>query len=200
LTFYATDRRFTHLYRGLPSADRTRQLLRIRCLLKRQLPPYLKEIKMRYLRPTLLSLAINLGALAAMPALAAAASPSADLAHSCQQPASAEDTAQRMLQRTDQQVPAVQSVLQKYSPELRDLRQLACENRQAFKAMSASDPKLQELAAAQGKTIADTMVVRKRVRAELDSLLTETQREKFHKMGNRRSRHWSGDQGQGMNG
>jgi LTXXQ motif family protein len=162
----------------------------------------LKEITMRYLKPTLLSLAINLGGFAALPALAAAASPSAHHAHSCQKPASAEDPAQRMLQHmtrrlqlTDQQVPPVQSVLQKYSPELRDLKQLACDNRQAFKAMSATDPKLEELAAAQGKTIADTMVVRKRMSAELDSFLTQTQRESFHKMQHRRSRHWSRDHG-----
>jgi Spy/CpxP family protein refolding chaperone len=177
---------------------------------ERQLPrstTHSKEIAMRYLKPTLLSLAINLGGLAAMPTLAATTGASADNAHSCQRSASAEDQAQRMLQRmtqrlqlTDQQRPAVQSVLQKYLPELRDLRQLACDNRQALNALAATDPKLEELAAAQGKTIADTMVLRKRMRADLDNLLTETQRASLHKMLHRRARHWSQDHGQEMSG
>jgi Spy/CpxP family protein refolding chaperone len=70
----------------------------------------------------------------------------------------------------------------KYRPELRDLRELRSDNRKALARMDASDARLQELAEAQGKAIADMIVLRKSMRADVDRVLTDEQRQQLREM------------------
>lgn len=70
----------------------------------------------------------------------------------------------------------------KYRPELRDLRQLLSDNRKALTRMDATDAKLHELAEAQGKTLADMIVLRKNMRADVDKILSDDQRRQLQEM------------------
>jgi LTXXQ motif family protein len=142
-------------------------------------------------RPLLLSMVIALSGITATPIFAARSSAPGGHEIDCVQRGAkfADGGEQPMLQHmterlqlTSEQRPGVQGVLQKYLPELRDLRRLSCDNRKALKAMSVSDPKLEELAAAQGKTVANTLLARKRMHAALADLLTDAQRERLQRM------------------
>lgn len=89
------------------------------------------------------------------------------------------DRMTRFLGLSTEQQQAMKAVEDKYGPEMRELRQLSFDNRKALDKMDASDPKLQELAAAQGKTLADMMVLRKQMRAQMEQTLTDAQRQKL---------------------
>lgn len=94
------------------------------------------------------------------------------------------------LNLTQEQRASIKAIYDKYRPELRELRQLQSDNRKALAKMDATDTRLQELAEAQGKTIADTIVLRKKMRDEMGAILTEDQRQKLHEMfGHRRHQH-----------
>ena len=86
------------------------------------------------------------------------------------------------LNLSKEQRQAMHAIEDKYRPEMRDLRQLLADNRAALMKMDAGDAKLQETAEAQGKTLADTMILRKKMHAELDKVLTEEQRQTLGKM------------------
>ena len=73
----------------------------------------------------------------------------------------------------------LKSIADKYRPEMRELVQLSFDNRNALDKMDASDPKLQELAEAQGKTIADLTVLRKKMRSQMEQVLTDAQRQQL---------------------
>jgi Spy/CpxP family protein refolding chaperone len=77
---------------------------------------------------------------------------------------------------------ALKAIEAKYLPEMHELRKLSFDNRNALDKMDASDPKLQELAEAQGKTMADMTVLRKKMRSEMDKVLTVSQRQKLKDM------------------
>ncbi len=84
------------------------------------------------------------------------------------------------LKLTKEQRASLNAIDAKYRPELRDLRQLRSDNRKALTRMGASDPKLQELAEAQGKTLADMIVLRKNMLADVEKVLSDDQRRQFH--------------------
>ena len=88
----------------------------------------------------------------------------------------------RVLGLSAEQQQALKAVEAKYGPEMRELRQLSFDNRKALDTMDASDPKLQELAAAQGKTVADMTILRKQMRAQMEQTLTDAQRQKLKAM------------------
>lgn len=109
------------------------------------------------------------------------------LAHHCRQSPDANEThgwgrLAKRLNLTKEQRQSMNAIDDKYRPQLRDLRQFLQDNRAALAKMDAADAKLPELAAAQGKTIADMIVARKNMRSEMDKVLTEEQRQKLGKM------------------
>jgi len=93
------------------------------------------------------------------------------------------------LNLTKEQRQAMNAIEDKYRPELRDLRQLLKDNHAALAKMEPADAKLQELADAQGKTIADLIVVRKQMRSEVAKVLTEEQRHQVREMLQRQHHH-----------
>ncbi|MGA7181118.1 MAG: Spy/CpxP family protein refolding chaperone [Thiobacillaceae bacterium] len=99
------------------------------------------------------------------------------------------------LNLTQEQRQSLYAIKHKYRPEQRDLRQLLSDNRKALAKMDASDPKLQELAEAQGTTVTDMIILRKKMRAEMEAVLTEDQRKTLHEMFERRRHHrgWNSD-------
>lgn len=108
-------------------------------------------------------------------------------AHGCDQPRPGMEgrgfeRMARFLDLSAEQQQALKSIEAKYGPEMRELRQLSFDNRKALHRMDASDPGLQELAAAQGKTMADMTVLRKQMRAQMDKVLTDAQRQKLKDM------------------
>lgn len=86
------------------------------------------------------------------------------------------------LNLTTEQRASLSAIDDKYRPELRDLRQLLSDNRKTLTRMDATDPKLQELAEAQGKTLADVIVLRKNILADVDKVLSDDQRRQFHEL------------------
>lgn len=95
----------------------------------------------------------------------------------------------RFLDLSVEQQQALKAIEAKYEPEMRELRQLSFDNRKALGKTDASDPRLQELAAAQGKTMADMMVLHKQMRSQMDKVLTTAQRQKMQDMFEQRRGH-----------
>jgi Spy/CpxP family protein refolding chaperone len=93
------------------------------------------------------------------------------------------------LNLSKEQRQSMNAIDDKYRPPLRDLRQLLQDNRQALAKMDATDAKLPEVAAAQGKAIADLIVARKNMRSEMDKVLTEEQRQTLDKLFEQRGHH-----------
>jgi Spy/CpxP family protein refolding chaperone len=90
------------------------------------------------------------------------------------------------LNLTPEQRQSLYAINSKYQPTLRDLRQQRSDQRSLLAKMDAADAKLQDTAAAQGKTFADMIVTRKMMRAEMDKVLTDAQRDKLERMLERR--------------
>ena len=84
---------------------------------------------------------------------------------------------------------ALEAIGDKHRPELRQLRDTLGDNGRALRKAQADDPKLAELAGAQGKAIADMIVLHKQIRAEVDKVLTDQQREKLDMMRQHAWRH-----------
>jgi Spy/CpxP family protein refolding chaperone len=95
----------------------------------------------------------------------------------------------RFLDLSAEQQQALKAIEAKYGPEMRELRQLSFDNHKALDKMDASDPRLQELAAAQGKTMADMTVLHKQMRAQMDKVLTPAQRQKMQDRFEQRRHH-----------
>jgi Spy/CpxP family protein refolding chaperone len=93
------------------------------------------------------------------------------------------------LNMSAEQRQAMQAIDAKFRPEMLKLRQVLKDNRDALDKMDASDPKLQELAEAQGKTMADMTVLRKKMRSQMDQVLTDAQRRQLQAMFKYRSHH-----------
>ena len=94
---------------------------------------------------------------------------------------------ERMAHRLDltkDQLTAVRAIVDRHRPELRTLRDQMADNHKQLselKKQSAMDEgRLRTLADAQGKTIADLIVLRTEMRGEIDKVLTDKQREKLH--------------------
>lgn len=81
------------------------------------------------------------------------------------------------------------AIKDKYQPQMRALRQSLSGQRDALSKLEANDAKVQEAAAAQGKTIAELIVLRKQMRGEMDTVLTEEQRQAMSKFMQHRGRH-----------
>jgi Spy/CpxP family protein refolding chaperone len=80
---------------------------------------------------------------------------------------------------SQEQRQALEAIAEKHRSDLRQLRDSISDNGRALRKAQADDPKLQELAAAQGKAIADMIVLHKQIRAEVDKVLTDQQRERL---------------------
>lgn len=80
---------------------------------------------------------------------------------------------------SQEQRQALDDIADKHRSVLRQLRDSISDNGRALRKARADDPKLQELAAAEGKAIADMIVLHKQIRAEVDNVLTDQQREKL---------------------
>ena len=93
------------------------------------------------------------------------------------------------LNMSAEQREAMKAIDDKYRPEMRELRQLMKDNRDALDKMDASDPRLNEVAEAQGKTMADMTVLLKKMRAQMDKVLTDAQRRQLQTMFRFRSHH-----------
>lgn len=74
---------------------------------------------------------------------------------------------------------ALEAIADKHRSDLRQLRDSISDNGRALRKAQADDPRLPELALAQGKAISDMIVLRKQIRAEVDNVLTAEQREKL---------------------
>jgi Spy/CpxP family protein refolding chaperone len=107
----------------------------------------------------------------------------------------------KRLHLSPEQRQSMRAVEEKYRPQMRDLRQNLTDNRQALAKLGAGDPKFQELADTQGKSIARMIVLRKQMRAEIDPILTEPQRQQLERMLEHRRHHGEhgehGDRGRG---
>ena len=90
----------------------------------------------------------------------------------------------RHLDLTGDQLTAVRAIEDKNRPQLRSLRdQMSANHRQLRELAQAPDAgKLRSVADAQGKAIADMIVLRAEMRMEIDKVLTDKQREKLHHM------------------
>jgi Spy/CpxP family protein refolding chaperone len=99
-----------------------------------------------------------------------------------------------------EQINALKVIEAKYGPEMRKLGQMAYDNRNALDNMDASDPKLEALATAQGKIIGEMMIVRKKMRFQMDRVLTDAQRQKLTDLFEQsvRQRVHHGDRREGM--
>lgn len=93
------------------------------------------------------------------------------------------------LNMSAEQRQALKAIDAKYRPEMVELRQLSKDNRDALDKMEATDPRLREVAEAQGKTMADMTVLRKKMHAEMDKVLTDAQRKQLKAMFEYRSHH-----------
>jgi Spy/CpxP family protein refolding chaperone len=93
------------------------------------------------------------------------------------------------LHLTKEQREAMKTIAEKYRPGQSELRQLLKDNRAALQKMTSTDAKLTELAEAQGKTMADMIVLRKKMRDEMSAVLTDDQRQALSKMLERRDHH-----------
>ena len=78
---------------------------------------------------------------------------------------------------------SVHAIEDKYRPQLRSLRDQMTDSRKALREAAAQpvpdDAKVRMLADAQGKGVAEMIVLRARMFGEMRSLLTETQRAKL---------------------
>jgi Spy/CpxP family protein refolding chaperone len=95
----------------------------------------------------------------------------------------------RLLGISFEQRLALKVIVDKYRPELRELAQLSFDNRKALSEMDASDPGLQELAAAQGKTMADMTVLLKQMSSQMDKVLTPAQQQRMEDLFGQRQQH-----------
>lgn len=95
----------------------------------------------------------------------------------------------KRLQLSKEQRQSMNAIEDKYHPKLRDLGQSLGDNRAALKKMDANDPKLADTAAAQGKAIADLIVMRKQMHAEMRQVLTEAQRQTLDTLREQRHHH-----------
>jgi Spy/CpxP family protein refolding chaperone len=121
------------------------------------------------------------------------------LAHSfegrggCRQHAMWNGGMERMAERlglSHDQRQALDAIDDKYRPQLRSLREQMWDNGKALHAARAEDAKLRTLADAEGKALADMIVLRKQMRAEIDKVLTDEQRERLHRFMEHRRDPW----------
>lgn len=101
----------------------------------------------------------------------------------------------RHLDLTGDQLTAVRAIEDKHRAQLRDLRDRMRANHKQLRALAkAQTPdagQLKTVADAQGKAIADMIVLRGEMRVEVDKVLTDKQREKLRHM--RGKGHWGHD-------
>ena len=102
----------------------------------------------------------------------------------------------RRLDLTDTQRKQMQGIFDQYKPEREKLQTALRDNRKEIDALSAADQKLAEVADKQGKAFGQMIVLRKKIEAAIDAVLTPAQREKMRQM--KQHRGWAGhERGQG---
>ena len=111
-------------------------------------------------------------------------------------PAAGVEHMAKRLDLSADQLTSVRSIVDKNRPQLRSLRDQMAANHKQLRALAedaAQDPgKLRAIADAQGKTIADMIVLRTQMREDIDKVLSDKQREKLHHMHGKD--HWEHDE------
>jgi Spy/CpxP family protein refolding chaperone len=91
-----------------------------------------------------------------------------------------------LLDLSSDQIAALRAIEDKYRPGLRDAVDRLRESRRALAQVDPADTgKLRATADARGKAIADLIVMRTQMRAEVHAVLTEQQRKRMHEMSHR---------------
>ena len=92
----------------------------------------------------------------------------------------------KRLDLSKEQLTSVRSIVDKNRPQLRSLRDQMATNhkklRELAKDAAPDTGQLRIIADAQGKAIADMIVLRTEMRTEIDKVLTDKQRDKLHHM------------------
>jgi periplasmic protein CpxP/Spy len=104
---------------------------------------------------------------------------------SCHAPAMGYGGMGRMMHRlglSPDQRQALDAIDDKYRPQLRGLMEQLADNGRALRKLPADDAGLRTLADTEGKAVADMIVLRKQMRAEIDKVLTDEQRERLHRL------------------
>jgi Spy/CpxP family protein refolding chaperone len=87
---------------------------------------------------------------------------------------------------TKEQRDAVRAIVDKSRPQKRALRDTLRENRRQLRALmqagTPSESEVRKIADAQGRVMADMIVLRTKTRAEINAVLTQEQREKIQNM------------------
>lgn len=94
---------------------------------------------------------------------------------------------------TQEQRDAVRAIIDKSRPQKRALRDTLSEHRRQLRALTQqgipSEGEVRQIADAQGRAIADMIVLRTRIQSDINAVLTQEQREKMQEM---RKRHHHG--------
>lgn len=86
------------------------------------------------------------------------------------------------LDLTEEQRQSMKAIGEKYRPELRDLRHQLTDTRAALAKTDVTDARLHELAEVQCKASTRMIIARRNMRAEMDKVLTDAQRQKLKSM------------------
>lgn len=107
--------------------------------------------------------------------------------HGMNQEERAEKRLARMTEKlglTESQQQAIQAIRSEAGPERERIRAAMKENRAALKSLvtdsGASEADIRRLADQQGELMADAIVLRARMKQEMDAVLTDEQRQKAH--------------------
>lgn len=95
-----------------------------------------------------------------------------------------------LLDLSKEQRDAMRAIGDKHRPQLRELRDRLSDSRRQLRDLAAKGTpdaaQVRPLAEAQGKAMADMMVLRTQMRAEMDKVLTDAQRDKLRQLRERR--------------
>ncbi|MBI4756194.1 MAG: Spy/CpxP family protein refolding chaperone [Betaproteobacteria bacterium] len=95
-----------------------------------------------------------------------------------------------LLDLSKEQRDAMRAIGDKHRPQLRELGDRLSDSRRQLRELAAKGTpdaaQVRPLAEAQGKAMADMMVLRTQMRAEMDKVLTDAQRDKLRQMRERR--------------
>jgi Spy/CpxP family protein refolding chaperone len=153
----------------------------------------LEDIIMKHTTTTVIISAVLAGSLAAaVPAFARGMGPGGDCGQAGPgmmgrhgDPEARIDRMVRNLKLDTKQTEAVRAISDKHRAEMRALHDRSAENRKQLRALTAQGDvdaaKLRALADAQGKDMADMIVMRVRMQAEIGKVLTPAQREQMQK-------------------
>ena len=148
---------------------------------------------MKHTTTTVIISAVLAGSLAAaIPAFARGTGPQGDCGHDRGgmtgmrgDPEARIEHMTRRLNLDDKQRDAVRAIVDKHRAEMRTLHDKMTDNRKQLRALTAQgnadEAKVRALADAQGKNMADMIMLHTRVQSEIDKVLTPAQREQLQK-------------------